>query len=68
MGLILSFFFQFSLNAAVTMGMIPTTGINMPLFSYGGTSMITHLLSFGLVISALKGNLTSCKKLDKLMA
>ena len=54
MGLILSFFFQFSLNAAVTMGMIPTTGINMPLFSYGGTSMVTHLLSFGLVISALK--------------
>jgi cell division protein FtsW len=54
MGLILSFFFQFSLNAAVTMGMIPTTGINMPLFSYGGTSMISHLLSFGLIVSAIR--------------
>lgn len=56
-GLTLSFLIQFSLNAAVTMGIIPTTGITMPLLSYGGTSLVSHLFSFGLIIATLRSNI-----------
>ena len=32
-------------------GLIPVVGIPLPLISYGGTAMMTILISFGLLIS-----------------
>lgn len=55
-GIILLFIIQSILNVAVAMGLLPTTGINLPVFSYGGTSMLTYLGMFGILLNILKVN------------
>ncbi|CAN5260373.1 rod shape-determining protein RodA [soil metagenome] len=39
------------LNAGMTMGMVPCTGIPLPLFSYGGSFIVTSYILFGLVLN-----------------
>lgn len=47
-----SFFALFVLiNGAMVMGMAPVVGVPMPLLSYGGSSMMTVMFGFGLVLS-----------------
>lgn len=47
-----SFFAIFVLvNGAMVMGMAPVVGVPMPLLSYGGSSMMTVMIGFGLVLS-----------------
>lgn len=41
---------QSFLNIAVATGAMPTTGLPLPLFSYGGSSMISSLVSAALLI------------------
>lgn len=41
---------QALLNIAVAVGMMPTTGLPFPLFSYGGSSMIANLTLAGLLV------------------
>lgn len=41
---------QSLLNIGVATGALPTTGLPLPLFSYGGSSMISSLLTAGLLI------------------
>lgn len=38
------------LNVGMTVGLLPVTGLPLPFFSYGGTFMITCLVSVGLVL------------------
>ena len=51
-GLCMTFFTYFSINIAMVMGLLPVVGIPLPLVSYGGSSMIVIMLSFGLIQSA----------------
>lgn len=47
-----AFFALFVLiNGAMVMGMAPVVGVPMPLLSYGGSSMMTVMIGFGLVLS-----------------
>jgi len=47
-----SFFAIFVLiNGAMVMGMAPVVGVPMPLLSYGGSSMMTVMIGFGMVLS-----------------
>ncbi|HEY9707567.1 MAG TPA: FtsW/RodA/SpoVE family cell cycle protein, partial [Oculatellaceae cyanobacterium] len=41
---------QSLLNIGVATGVLPTTGLPLPFFSYGGNSMIASLISAGLLI------------------
>ena len=41
---------QSLLNIGVATGVLPTTGLPLPLFSYGGSSMVASLLLAGLLI------------------
>lgn len=43
-------FYAFT-NAAVALGMIPTTGIPMPFISYGGSALVTHLGAVGILLN-----------------
>lgn len=38
-------------NIGMTMGVMPVTGIPLPFMSYGGSSMVTNMLAFGLVLN-----------------
>ena len=42
---------QVALNIAVVTNTIPNTGISLPFFSYGGTSLIMLLMQMGVVLS-----------------
>lgn len=42
---------QTFLNIAVVSGFVPTTGISLPFFSYGGTALCLQLLEMGIVLS-----------------
>jgi rod shape determining protein RodA len=45
------FFFQVSVNVAMTIGLAPVTGIPLPLLSYGGSSLVTSLFLVGLLLN-----------------
>ena len=49
--LTLTFFINAVLNIAVVSGLVPVTGAPLPLVSFGGTSAIAILVSFGIVMS-----------------
>lgn len=44
-------FCQATINIAMTLGLMPITGITLPLISYGGTSLVTTFAIIGLVIN-----------------
>jgi rod shape determining protein RodA len=48
-GVFAMFLFQIFQSVGMTMGMMPITGIPLPLVSYGGSSMLTSMLALGLV-------------------
>lgn len=50
-GLTMTFFVYVFVNMAMVMGMLPVVGIPLPFFSYGGTALITLLISQGLIFS-----------------
>jgi len=50
-GIVAMLMFQVFVNVGMTVGIAPITGIPLPLMSYGGSSVITTLLAFGLLQS-----------------
>lgn len=50
-GITVNFFLYMGVNIAMVTGMIPVVGIPLPLVSYGGTALITLLMSFGILLS-----------------
>ncbi len=47
----LTFFFYVFVNTAMVTGLIPVVGVPLPLISAGGTSMVTLLAGFGILMS-----------------
>lgn len=47
----LTFFIYVFINMGMVMGLMPVVGVPLPLFSYGGTSAVTLLASFGILMS-----------------
>lgn len=50
-GILGMFFFQIFENIAMTMGLMPVTGITLPFVSAGGSSVVTNLIALGLVLN-----------------
>ena len=46
-----TFFFYVFVNTAMVMGLIPVVGVPLPLVSAGGTSMVTLMACFGILMS-----------------
>ncbi|QEC49685.1 rod shape-determining protein RodA [Baekduia soli] len=67
-GIVAMLLFQVFVNVGMTLGIMPITGIPLPLMSYGGSSVMSTLLAIGLLQSiyvqgrssaALKGRIVS---------
>jgi cell division protein FtsW len=43
--------YQVLINAAVVVGAVPATGVTLPFFSYGGSSVVISLLMGGLLVN-----------------
>ncbi len=43
--------FQVFQNIAMTIGLMPITGIALPFISYGGTALITNMIAMGIVLN-----------------
>ena len=50
-GIGLSFFVQVFINIGVVIGLLPVTGITLPIISYGGTSLMMSLSLIALVLN-----------------
>ena len=49
--LTLTFFVYIFVNIGMVSGLLPVVGVPLPLISYGGTSMITLMAGFGIIMS-----------------
>ena len=59
-GLVSAIVLQSIVNTMVVCGLLPTTGINLPFFSLGGTSIIVTLAMCGFIVNASR-----CEKIDE---
>ncbi len=50
-GLILTFFVYVFVNMGMVIGQLPVVGVPLPLISHGGTSMVTIMVGFGILMS-----------------
>ena len=50
-GIVAMFMFQVFVNVGMTVGIMPITGVTLPLLSYGGSSVLTTFLALGLLQS-----------------
>jgi len=46
----MTFFFYVFVNIGMVAGMLPVVGVPLPLISYGGTSMVTLMAGFGILM------------------
>ncbi|SKA47230.1 peptidoglycan glycosyltransferase MrdB [Enterovibrio nigricans] len=49
--IVLSFFVYVFVNIGMVSGILPVVGVPLPLVSYGGTSMVTLMAGFGILMS-----------------
>ncbi|MCY3726406.1 MAG: rod shape-determining protein RodA [Rhodobacteraceae bacterium] len=52
-GLAGTFFLYFTVNLAMVTGLFPVVGIPLPLISYGGSALLSLMISFGFIQSAI---------------
>lgn len=50
-GVVSGFLFSILQNIGMTIGLMPITGITLPLMSYGGSSTLSNFMSIGLVLN-----------------
>ncbi len=50
-GLVLTFFVYIFVNIGMVTGLLPVVGVPLPLISFGGTSMVTLMAAFGVLMS-----------------
>ena len=49
-GVVVMFLFHIVVNVGMTLGIMPVTGVPLPLFSYGGSSLLANMMALGLLI------------------
>lgn len=50
-GIVGIFLFHMIENIGMTMGLLPITGVPLPFVSYGGSSLLTNMISMGLLLN-----------------
>lgn len=68
-GILAMLMFQIFVNVGMTLGIMPTTGVPLPLMSYGGSSVVVTLIAVGLLQSIyVQGRMASASKSRALIA
>jgi rod shape determining protein RodA len=62
-GVVAMLFYQQMQNLGMIVGLVPITGITLPLISYGGRSTVSYFIAFGII---LNGSPLSKKKINVL--
>lgn len=60
-GFFFIFLLQFLINVGMNLGLMPVTGVTLPLISYGGTSLVFSLISLGIIQNIWLQNQSSLK-------
>lgn len=50
-GITAMIFWQIFINIAMVMGLMPVVGVPLPLVSYGGSSVVTNMVGFGILLN-----------------
>jgi rod shape determining protein RodA len=58
LGVALYFFIQSSVNVGMVIGLLPVVGLPLPMISYGGSSMLSCMISLGIVLGMNMRRLT----------
>ena len=53
-GIIFMIGFEVIVNIGVAIGLLPTKGLPLPFVSYGGTSLVMHMIAIGLLLNATR--------------
>ncbi len=51
-GMVMSLFIYVFINVSMVIGLVPVVGVPLPFVSYGGTSLLTLMIGFGLLLNA----------------
>ena len=51
LGVVAMLFWHIVVNLGMVIGLLPVVGVPLPLFSYGGTSMVTTMIGVGLLLN-----------------
>ena len=51
LGVVAMLFWHIVVNLGMVIGLLPVVGVPLPLFSYGGTSMVTTMIGVGMLLS-----------------
>ena len=65
-GIVGMLLFQMFVNVGMTIGIMPITGIPLPLFSYGGSSVTTVLIAISLLMSVSMRRYSGVPSFDRL--
>ena len=61
-GLTMTIFFYIAINLSMVMGLAPVVGIPLPLFSYGGSSMLTIMTCIGIILAVENDSKTGSRR------
>jgi len=56
---------QAVINICVVVGLIPVTGLTLPFISFGGSSLLTCMVSIGILLNISRQNFTITKKTEE---
>ncbi len=57
-GITAMIFWQIFINIGMVMGLMPVVGVPLPLVSYGGSSVVTNMVGFGILLNISMRNFT----------
>ncbi|WP_033073469.1 rod shape-determining protein RodA [Sphingopyxis sp. MWB1] len=61
-GLTMTIFFYIAINLMMVMGLAPVVGIPLPLFSHGGSSMLTIMICIGVILAIENDSKTGTRR------
>ncbi len=62
-GVLTAILVQMLFSIAINLGLLPSAGVGLPFISYGGSSMVSHLAGFGIILNVANHNRSRMKRL-----